>query len=66
MTVCFLKKFETDFYFQLGGMETAAPMVTAISIHAKQMMDINMQHLYFEKNQKHMVLKNHGKVYTIR
>ena len=53
MTVCFLKKFETDFYFQLGGMETAAtPMVTAISIHAKQMMDINIPAFVFRKEPK--------------
>ena len=34
-------------------------MVTAISIHAKQMMDINMPAFVFRKEwQKHMVLKS--------
>ena len=56
MTVCFLYKIEEEighFNFQLGGMETAAtPMVTAIPIYAKQLLDLDIHSFVFRKQPK--------------
>jgi hypothetical protein len=54
MTVCFLKKFANELgQFQLGGMETAAtPMVTAIPIYAKQLLNVDIHSFVFRKAPK--------------
>jgi orotate phosphoribosyltransferase len=61
LTVCFLYKIQEEighFNFQLGGMETAAtPMVTAIPIYAKQLLDLDIHSFVFRKKPKEYALE---------